>query len=76
MSAEEFLQQLEAQRTPKTNTDAEKLAEKIVVAATPRAPTNVPVGGGRRAHQIIKLGIDVHLDRYVVVRKMDGSFPV
>jgi transposase len=30
---------------------------------------------GPRAHQVIKLGIDVHLDRYVVVRQIDGGAP-
>jgi len=28
-----------------------------------------------KPHQVIKLGIDVHLDRYVVVRQFDGSTP-
>jgi len=32
-------------------------------------------GSGPRAHQVIKLGIDVHLDRYVVVRQIDGGAP-
>lgn len=30
---------------------------------------------GARAHRVIKLGIDVHLDRYVVVRQIDGGAP-
>ena len=28
-----------------------------------------------KAYQVIKLGIDVHLDRYVVVRQIDGAAP-
>ncbi len=28
-----------------------------------------------KAHQVIKLGVDVHLDRYVVVRQIDGGAP-
>jgi len=28
-----------------------------------------------RSHRVIKLGIDVHLDRYVVVRQIDGGAP-
>lgn len=31
--------------------------------------------GGPRPNQVIKLGIDVHLDRYVVVRQLDGGAP-
>jgi len=30
---------------------------------------------GPRPHRVIKLGIDVHLDRYVVVRQIDGGAP-
>ena len=30
---------------------------------------------GPRPHQVIKLGVDVHLDRYVVVRQIDGGAP-
>jgi len=30
---------------------------------------------GPRQYQVIKLGIDVHLDRYVVVRQIDGGAP-
>jgi len=30
---------------------------------------------GPRPHLVIKLGIDVHLDRYVVVRQIDGGAP-
>ncbi len=40
------------------------------------APASPP-GAPRAAHghQVIKLGIDVHLDRYVVVRQIDGGAP-
>ncbi len=34
-----------------------------------------PGGSGARANRVIKLGIDVHLDRYVVVRQLDGGAP-
>ena len=30
---------------------------------------------GPAQHEVIKLGIDVHLDRYVVVRQIDGGAP-
>ena len=38
-------------------------------ASAPRCDSGPPV------HQVIKLGIDVHLDRYVVVRQLDGGAP-
>lgn len=46
--------------------------------ATSAAPANPPATvkrgeGGARPHRTIKLGIDVHLDRYVVVRQIDGG---
>jgi transposase len=39
-------------------------------AASPPSAEN-----GAAQHQVIKLGIDVHLDRYVVVRQIDGGAP-
>jgi transposase len=42
-------------------------------APTTDAPGSSPAGP--RAHEIIKLGIDVHLERYVVVRQIDGAAP-
>jgi transposase len=40
------------------------------------AGASTPSGdGGPPPHQVIKLGIDVHLDRYVVVRQIDGGAP-
>ena len=30
---------------------------------------------GRKTHQLIKLGVDVHWHEYVVVRQIDGSSP-
>ncbi len=55
----------------------------VVLTAGPAASvtparTSSPVssaGGRARAHRLIKLGIDVHLERYVVVRQMDGGAP-
>jgi transposase len=38
-------------------------------ASTPSCESGPP------PHQVIKLGIDVHLDRYVVVRQIDGGAP-
>jgi len=39
------------------------------VASAPNCESGPP------PHQVIKLGIDVHLDRYVVVRQIDGGAP-
>lgn len=76
MSADEFLKELDRQRKPPaTSADpsAQALVEKILVqgAATPVGAA----GNAPRAHRVIKLGLDVHLDRYVVVRQLDGGTP-
>jgi hypothetical protein len=43
---------------------------------SPGAGASAPSGdSGPPPHQVIKLGIDVHLDRYVVVRQIDGGAP-
>ena len=47
-------------------------ASKVSLAAGASAPN---CESGPRPHLVIKLGIDVHLDRYVVVRQIDGSAP-
>jgi len=56
----------------------EAMVETVVsagkLAIAPRA--SPPSGdSGPPPHQVIKLGIDVHLDRYVVVRQIDGGAP-
>ena len=47
-------------------------ASKVSLAAGASAPS---CESGPPPHQVIKLGIDVHLDRYVVVRQIDGGAP-
>jgi transposase len=47
-------------------------AGKPATAAASVAPNAL---SGPRPHQVIKLGVDVHLDRYVVVRQIDGGAP-
>jgi transposase len=42
----------------------------VAAVALASSATNSP-----RSHRVIKLGIDVHLDRYVVVRQIDGGAP-
>ncbi|MBI4327132.1 MAG: hypothetical protein HY674_17990 [Chloroflexi bacterium] len=76
-----------ANQTPKPapangRQEIERLVNVVLTAgqAAPVTPasTSSPVssaGGSARAHRIIKLGLDVHLDRYVVVRQIDGGAP-
>ena len=74
----EFLRELEQQRTRRgTSAAVEELTEAIMEAAKPAAATGAPANApsSPRAHEIIKLGIDLHLDRYVVVRQIDGGAP-
>ena len=47
-------------------------ASQVLLAAGASAPS---CDSGPPPHQVIKLGIDVHLDRYVVVRQIDGGAP-
>ena len=47
-------------------------ASKVPLAAAASVPN---CESGPRPHLVIKLGIDVHLDRYVVVRQIDGGAP-
>jgi transposase len=73
LSSAEFLRELEEQRTQRRSEDVEKLTEAIMAAGAARATTDAP--GSPRVHEKIQLGIDVHLDRYVVVRQIDGGAP-
>ena len=59
---------------PKTETLVETVlsASQVSLAAGASAPS---CDSGPPPHQVIKLGIDVHLDRYVVVRQIDGGAP-
>src|SRR5881409_674035 len=87
MTAAQFLEELSQQRQPKgllAKVDAatQMLAQKVLAVAAAPAPPVMPElapapasAGQVRPHRIIKLGIDVHLDRYVVVRQLDGGVP-
>jgi transposase len=59
---------------PKTETLVETVlsASQVSLAAGASASSG---DSGPPSHQVIKLGIDVHLDRYVVVRQIDGGAP-
>ena len=77
LSAAQFFREFEQQRTQRNGEDVEKLTEAILAAGTPAPVTDAPASApaSPRAHEIIKLGVDVHLDRYVVVRQIDGGAP-
>jgi transposase len=59
---------------PETETPVETVlsASQVSLAAEASPPS---CDSGPPPHQVIKLGIDVHLDRYVVVRQIDGGAP-
>ena len=59
---------------PETETLVETVlsASQVSLAAGASAPS---CDSGPPPHQVIELGIDVHLDRYVVVRQIDGGAP-
>ena len=68
----------EKQTSPSAQPEIQALVETVLSArkvplaagaSAPRCDSGPPV------HQVIKLGIDVHLDRYVVVRQIDGGAP-
>jgi transposase len=87
MSAAQFLEELQRQQEQKgvlarddAQTDA--VVEEIVATAQKAVPTQPTAAvrpteraPGHRAHAVIKLGIDVHADRFVVVRQIDGGAP-
>ena len=68
----------EKQALPSVQPETETLVEAVLSASqvSLAAGASAPSGeSGPPPHQVIKLGIDVHLDRYVVVRQIDGGAP-
>ena len=68
----------EKQASPSAQPETEALVQAVMSASkvSPGAGASAPSGeSGPPPHQVIKLGIDVHLDRYVVVRQIDGGAP-
>ena len=57
---------------PQTRIEAVPSASQVSLATGACAPS---CEGEPAPYQVIKLGIDVHLDRYVVVRQIDGGAP-
>jgi transposase len=77
LSAAEFGAQLKAQQAKRLRTQAEPPAQEWVEGTLTR-PASEPAAATpqtERPHRVIKLGVDVHLDRYVVVRQIDGGAP-
>jgi len=77
MTSAEFLQEYARQQAgrqaqTKANAETEAPVEPVAVGAGSAAPA---AEARPKTHQVIKLGIDVHLDRYVVVRQLDGGAP-
>src|SRR5664280_1184058 len=68
----------EKQASPSAQPKIETLVETVLSASqvSLAAGASAPSGeSGPPPHENIKLGIDVHLDRYVVVRQIDGGAP-
>jgi hypothetical protein len=66
----------EKQASPSAQPETETLVETVLSASQVSLATGASApscDSGSPAHQVIKLGIDVHLDRYVVVRQIDGG---
>ena len=68
----------EEQALPAAKSETETLVETVLSASQVSLASGASApscDSGPRPHQVIKLGIDVHLDRYVVVRQIDGGAP-
>jgi hypothetical protein len=77
MTADEFLQEYARQQEGRPAQSTARAATEAPVASV-AGPAAFDAGSAARAaaakpkaHQAIKLGIDVHLERYVVVRQLD-----
>jgi transposase len=82
MSAAEFLEERQRQQQSrrgqaKGNPQTEALADSVLEAGGPdgRLAASAGARGESKPHRVIKLGVDVHLDRYVVVRQIGGGTP-
>lgn len=73
----EFRAELKAQQVRRLLGQVDQQAEELVntILGSQAAATAGGAGKGPRPYRVIKLGIDVHLDRYVVVRQIDGGTP-
>ncbi len=77
MSAAEFRAQLKDQQLKRLLAQVDRQAEewvRVIMSDSGSASRMAPAPADR-PHRVIKLGLDVHLDRYVVVRQIDGGSP-
>jgi transposase len=75
LTAAEFIADCQRQQQRQralARVDAQTQAVAAILAGGAPGPDTAQ---GPWAHRVIKLGIDVHLDRYVVVRQIDGGAP-
>jgi transposase len=72
----EYSRQQQSRRAPaKADAAIESLVDSIQEVVAAPTPAAAVAAAKTKPHQIIKLGLDVHLDRYVVVRQIDGGAP-
>jgi transposase len=74
MTAAEFLEEQRQQQRKRVMAKALVAVMPAPSASGSALPASA-AGGKPKPHRVIKLGIDVHLDRYVVVRQIDGGAP-
>lgn len=77
LSGAQFRAELKAQQVERLLAQVDQQAQEAVDAMMGRRGEgpDVSAGTGARAHRTIKLGLDVHLGCYVVVRQIDGGAP-
>ena len=75
MTAAEFFEEQRQQQRKRVMAKAVMAAMLAPPSASAKALPPSASEGKPKPHRIIKLGIDVHLDRYVVVRQLDGGAP-
>lgn len=75
LTAKEFRAELKAQQVQRLLAHVDQQAEELVNEMMGSRQALPAIAKGDKAHAIIKLGIDVHLERYVVVRQFDGGVP-
>ena len=77
LTAAQFRAELKTQQAERLLAQVDQQAEELVDAIM-GSGVAWPAGAaekGPRAYRVIKLGVDVHLDRYVVVRQVDSGAP-
>ena len=75
LSAAQFRAELKAQQLERLLAQVDQQAEEAVGAIMGNEAAAGSAAKGARSQRVVKLGIDVHLDRYVVVRQIDGGAP-